>query len=49
MAPTNWVPKMSARYAGMVENPPPYIVRMTKKMATNTAGLASLPANGTSA
>src|SRR6266508_6583103 len=45
MALTCAAPNMSARYAGMVANPPPYIVRITQKIATNSARLAD-PAVG---
>src|SRR5204862_385834 len=45
MALTCPAPKRSARYAGIVANPPPYIVRITQKIATNSARLAP-PARG---
>jgi hypothetical protein len=39
MAPTNWVPKMSARYAGIVANPPPYIDAMMQNDSTKSASI----------
>src|ERR1700749_1381758 len=49
MALTLPMPNESARYAGMVANPPPYIVRMTQKIATNRARLPRAPAGGADA
>ena len=37
---------MSARYAGMVAKPPPYMVRMMQKMTTKRVTLPVRPANG---
>ena len=37
----------SARYAGIVENPPPYIERITQKHATNRARLPTAADHGT--
>ena len=37
MPPTNAVPNMSARYAGTVAKPPPYIVRMMQYASTKSA------------
>lgn len=34
---TNWVPNMSAKYAGKVENPPPYMDMMMPNARTNSA------------
>src|SRR5215510_4887664 len=42
-------PKASARYAGIVAKPPPYIVRMTQKIATKSARLPPAPAVGADA
>src|SRR6185295_15651172 len=39
MALTCPAPNRSARYAGIVAKPPPYIVRITQKMATKSARL----------
>ena len=39
IAPTMRVPNRSARYAGTVEKPPPYIERMMQKNPTNSAML----------
>src|SRR6476646_827692 len=49
MALTLPTPNESARYAGMVAHPPPYIVRMTQKIATNSARLPLAPAAGADA
>jgi hypothetical protein len=49
MAPTNCVPNRSARYAGTVAKPPPYIDRMTQKKATNSALLPMCAAHGEAA
>src|SRR5436190_19609677 len=49
IALTNWVPKMSARYAGTVAKPPPYIDRRTQTIATNSATLPARAADGDSA
>ncbi|MCY1445627.1 hypothetical protein D9M71_621530 [compost metagenome] len=49
MAPTICVPNRSARYAGTVAKPPPYIDRMMQNAATNRAMLPRWPMFGTSA
>src|SRR6186713_1153961 len=46
---TYLAPKISARYAGMVAKPPPYIVRMTQKQETNSTTEPIWPESGTSA
>ena len=40
------VPKRSRRYAGIVANPPPYIVRITKQQNTKSATLRIRPLSG---
>ncbi len=47
MALTCCTPKRSARYAGIVAKPPPYIVSTTQKIATNSSRLPLDPAAGT--
>src|SRR3954469_5473780 len=46
IAPTYFVPKISARYAGTVENPPPYIDRITPKNATNSGRVCVAAVHG---
>jgi hypothetical protein len=48
MAPTLSGPKMSARNAGMVAKPPPYIVNTTNRHASNTAQLPLAASSGIS-
>ena len=49
MAPTCSVPNMSRRYAGMVANPPPYMLRITQNVATNSTRFPARANDGTSA
>src|SRR5450830_1037102 len=46
MAPTICVPNKSARYAGAVEKPPPYIDKMMQTAPTNNAMLPALADHG---
>ena len=43
MAPTSTMPNRSRRYAGIVANPPPYIVKMIRERATKSARLPAHP------
>ncbi len=47
MPPTNAVPNMSARYAGTVAKPPPYIERITQYDSTKSAMLPVVAKVGT--
>ena len=46
MAPTSMVPNRSRRYAGTVAKPPPYMLRITQKVATNGTRLPARASEG---